>query len=71
MEKNALGKGWLLGETMITGIGQGYIQTTPIQLCLMTAQIANGGHKIYPKIIDNEETKSSSSLTLKEKFNSN
>jgi len=54
-KKNALGKGWLLGETMITGIGQGYIQTTPIQLCLMTAQIANGGYKIYPKIIANEE----------------
>ena len=54
-KKNALGKGWLLGETMITGIGQGYIQTTPIQLCLMTAQIANGGYKIYPKIILNEE----------------
>ena len=50
-KKNALGKGWLLGETIITGIGQGYIQTTPIQLCLMTAQIANGGYKIYPKII--------------------
>ena len=50
-KKNALGKGWLLGETMITGIGQGYIQTTPIQLCLMTAQIANGGYKIYPQII--------------------
>ena len=56
-KKNALGKGWLLGETMITGIGQGYIQTTPIQLCLMTAQIANGGYKIYPKIIANEENK--------------
>ena len=42
---------------MITGIGQGYIQTTPIQLCLMTAQIANGGHKIYPKIIEDEENK--------------
>ena len=50
-KKNALGSGWLLGETIITGIGQGYIQTTPIQLCLMTAQIANGGHKIYPKIV--------------------
>ena len=50
-KKNTLGSGWLLGETIITGIGQGYIQTTPIQLCLMTAQIANGGHKIYPKII--------------------
>ena len=53
-KKNALGRGWLLGETMITGIGQGYIQTTPIQLCLMTAQIANGGYKIYPKITVNQ-----------------
>jgi penicillin-binding protein 2 len=55
-KKNNLGKNWLLGETMITGIGQGYIQTTPLQLCLMTAQIANGGYKIQPKIIvDNEK----------------
>ena len=50
-KKEILGKNWLLGETIITGIGQGYIQTTPIQLCLMTAQIANGGYKIYPKIV--------------------
>ena len=56
-KKNALGKGWLLGETIITGIGQGYIQTTPIQLCLMTAQIANGGYKIYPRIIIDDENK--------------
>ena len=54
-KKNALGKNWLLGETIITGIGQGYIQTTPIQLCMMTAQIANGGHKIYPKIVIDDE----------------
>ena len=53
-KKNNLGKGWLLGETLITGIGQGYIQTTPLQLCLMTAQLANGGYKIYPKIIFNQ-----------------
>jgi len=50
-KKNTLGKGWVIGETLITGIGQGYVQTTPLQLCLMTAQIANGGYKIYPKII--------------------
>ena len=56
-KKNALGKGWLLGETIITGIGQGYIQTTPIQLCLMTAQIANGGYKIYPKIVIDDKDK--------------
>jgi penicillin-binding protein 2 len=48
----------VLGETLITGIGQGYTQTTPIQLCLMTAQIANGGYKITPKILtdDNQLT---------------
>ena len=35
-KKNNLGRGWVLGETLLTGIGQGYIQTTPLQLCLMT-----------------------------------
>ncbi len=53
-KKNNLGEGWVIGETLITGIGQGYFQTTPLQLCLMTAQLANGGHKIYPKITVNE-----------------
>ena len=56
-KKEAIGQNWYLGETLINGIGQGYILTTPLQLCLMTAQLANGGHKIYPKIIsDNEES---------------
>ena len=50
-KKNNLGKGWVLGETLITGIGQGYIQSTPLQLCMMTALIANGGHSITPKIV--------------------
>ena len=54
-KKNNLGKGWVLGETLITGIGQGYIQTTPLQLCLMTAQIANGGYAIKPKILVNND----------------
>ncbi len=50
-KKNAIGKAWYLGETVINGIGQGYIQTTPLQLCLMTAHIANGGYKIKPHIL--------------------
>ena len=54
-KKEAIGQNWYLGETLINGIGQGYIQTTPLQLCLMTAQLANGGHKIYPKIISDKE----------------
>ena len=56
-KKNNLGKGWVIGETLITGIGQGYTQTTPLQLCQMTAQLANGGFKIYPKIILEKDRK--------------
>ena len=56
-KKNNLGKGWVIGETLITGIGQGYTQTTPLQLCQMMAQLANGGFKIYPKIIVEENSK--------------
>tara|TARA_Y100000590_G_scaffold87022_1_gene97455 strand:- start:5169 stop:7052 length:1884 start_codon:yes stop_codon:yes gene_type:complete len=50
-----IGKGWVLGETLLAGIGQGYFQATPLQLCLMSAQLANGGYKIEPKIIHNEQ----------------
>ena len=63
-KKNNLGKGWVIGETLITGIGQGYTQTTPLQLCLMTAQLANGGFKIYPKIIVEENDKTSEDIKL-------
>ena len=49
-----IGTGWVLGETLISGIGQGYFQTTPIQLCLMMAQLANGGYEIKPRIIDDK-----------------
>ena len=69
-KRNNLGKGWVLGETLITGIGQGYIQTTPLQLCLMTAQLANGGYKIYPKITvsENDETFESIKETIKKSY---
>ena len=44
--KKFIGQNWYLGETLHSGIGQGYFQSTPLQLCLMTAQIANGGFEI-------------------------
>ena len=69
-KKNNLGKGWVLGETLITGIGQGYIQTTPLQLCLMTAQIANGGYKIYPKITVNKNDETLKDIKNRIKENS-
>jgi len=33
---------WAQGETLIAGIGQGYLAATPIQLAVMTARIATG-----------------------------
>ncbi len=53
-KKKFIGQNWYLGETLHSGIGQGYFQSTPLQLCLMTAQIANGGFEIKPRIIFNE-----------------
>ena len=66
-KKNNLGTGWVLGETLLTGIGQGYIQTTPLQLCLMTAQLANGGYKIYPKIVYDDSKPSADEIKNKMK----
>ncbi len=48
-----LNESWYLGETAITGIGQGYVLTTPLQLALMTATIANGGTLYRPHILKN------------------
>ena len=64
-----IGKGWVLGETLLAGIGQGYFQTTPMQLCLMTAQMANGGYEIKPKIIYDEQTLQSTIDAWRAEFN--
>ena len=50
-KKKYIGKNWYLGETLHSGIGQGYFQSTPMQLCLMTAQLANGGYEIKPRVL--------------------
>ncbi len=68
-KKDVLGKNWVLGETLITGIGQGYIQTTPLQLCLMTAQLANGGYKIKPKIVAEKNQMNANQIKFKMKQN--
>lgn len=37
-----LGKPWLGGETILAGIGQGYVSSTPLQLAVMMARLATG-----------------------------
>ena len=45
-------KPWYPGETVIAGIGQGYHLTTPLQLAAATAMLANGGHKVTPRLVE-------------------
>ena len=59
----------MLGETLISGIGQGYFQSTPMQLCLMMAQLANGGYEIKPRIIDDKYAVQPTINAWREKFN--
>jgi len=41
---------WQLGETLVAGIGQGYILTTPLQLCVLAARLASG-MQVNPRIV--------------------
>ncbi len=49
-KRKNLGSRWQKGETLIAGIGQGYILATPLQLCTMVAQLANGGRYVKPTV---------------------
>jgi penicillin-binding protein 2 len=40
--RQAQGKPWALGDTVVHGIGQGFYQLTPLSLATMTARIATG-----------------------------
>ena len=40
--RQAQGKPWNLGDTLVHGIGQGFYQLTPLQLATMTVRIATG-----------------------------
>jgi penicillin-binding protein 2 len=45
-------KPWQEGETLTIAIGQGFDLVTPLQLCMMTATIANGGTLYKPGLIE-------------------
>ncbi|MFN3447535.1 MAG: penicillin-binding protein 2 [Roseococcus sp.] len=40
--REAQGRPWALGDTIVHGIGQGFYQLTPLSLCVMTARLASG-----------------------------
>lgn len=43
---------WHEGETLSVSIGQGFNLVTPLQICLMTSTIANGGTSYKPQVIE-------------------
>ncbi len=42
---------WYPGETPSMGIGQGYVNVNPLQLCVMTARLANGQKALLPRLV--------------------
>jgi len=51
-KKKKYGVKWQDGETLSLSIGQGFNLLTPIQLCQMTAELANGGKRYLPQLIE-------------------
>ena len=50
-KRSARGQPWFPGETVITGIGQGYMLATPLQLASATAAIAMRGTRLRPRVV--------------------
>jgi penicillin-binding protein 2 len=50
-KKEKHGEPWYDGETLVSGIGQGAILVTPIQMATMISVIANGGILYRPQVV--------------------
>lgn len=49
-KRATFGAAWAQGESLVNGIGQGYITATPLQLAIMTARLVNGGYAVVPHL---------------------
>lgn len=49
-KRGRFNQAWFPGETLSVGIGQGYLQTTPLQLATATAVLANRGRWVKPRL---------------------
>ncbi len=60
--------GWTVGDTINMSIGQGFTQATPLQVAVMFAVPANGGYKVKPHVLANNDAPQQwrESLNLKE-----
>jgi penicillin-binding protein 2 len=49
-KRRVYNQAWHVGETVVAGIGQGFVLTTPLQLAVMAARLVNGGRAVTPHI---------------------
>jgi penicillin-binding protein 2 len=54
-KRRAFHEDWFDGETVNVSIGQGFVLTTPLQLAVMTATVANGGTVYRPYLVSKVE----------------
>jgi penicillin-binding protein 2 len=54
-KKKRFGVTWYSGETLSFAVGQGYLNTTPIQLATLISAVANGGKFFLPQVVERVE----------------
>ena len=61
---SALKSPWQQGETVIAGIGQGYVLVNPLQVATMLSRVVNGGYEVFPTFIKQETPQSPKPLNI-------
>jgi penicillin-binding protein 2 len=64
-KRASMDQSWYPGETVIAGIGQGFVLATPLQLASATSALANDGYRMKPHLLLAEED----SLSAEKKVN--
>ena len=67
-KKKNVGYKWTDGDTVITGIGQGYFLATPLQLAYATSIIANRGLISIPKLNKDIQKEKNKKILEREEF---
>ncbi|MEB3359954.1 MAG: penicillin-binding protein 2 [Synechococcales bacterium] len=54
-KRENVGEIWYQGDTINTSIGQGFLQASPLQVAIMFAIVANGGDRVTPHLLKDNE----------------
>jgi len=55
-KREVIGYQWFVGDTINMSIGQGFLQTSPLQVAVMFAVPANGGYLVTPHLLKDSRT---------------